>query len=98
MVRGAIRQGMNPLSAIQMATLNAAEYFRLDDLGAIAPGFRADIVVFDHLSRIRIKGVFKDRAQVAENGKILSPSAKGRKGLFQPGKKILQGKGSVRIA
>jgi len=71
MVRGAIRQGINPLLAIQMATLNAAEYFRLDDLGAIAPGYRADIVVFDHLSHFEIKKVFKDGVQVADGGKPL---------------------------
>jgi adenine deaminase len=57
-----------------MATLNAAEYFRLDDLGAIAPGYRADIVTFDHLSRFQIKKVFKDGVWVAEDGKILLPS------------------------
>src|SRR4030042_6455444 len=51
MVRQAIRWGMDPILAIQMATLNAAEYFRLDDLGAIAPGYRADVVTFDHLGR-----------------------------------------------
>jgi adenine deaminase len=72
MVRQAIQYGIDPILAIQMATLNAAEYFRLDDLGAIAPGYRADIVTFDHLSRFRIKKVFKDGALVAEDGKILS--------------------------
>jgi adenine deaminase len=97
-VRKAIRLGLDPILAIQMATLNAAEYFRLDDLGAIAPGFRADIVAFDHLSRFRIKRIFKDGAQVAENGKMLSPSATGRRGLLRAGKKVLQGKGSIRIA
>src|SRR4030043_344523 len=60
MVRQAIRWGTDPILAIQMATLNTAEYFRLDDLGAIAPGYRADIVSFDHLGRFQIKKVFKD--------------------------------------
>lgn len=68
MVRKAIRLGLDPLLAIQMATLNAAEYFRLDDLGAIAPGFRADLIVFDHLSRFQITKVFKDGVLVAEDG------------------------------
>ena len=63
--------GIDPILAIQMATLNPAEYFRLDDLGAIAPGYRADIVVFDHLSRFQIKKVFKDGGVVAENGKMV---------------------------
>ena len=85
MVRQAIRWGIDPILAIQMATLNAAEYFRLDDLGAIAPGYRADMVTFDHLGRFQIKKVFKDGVLVAEDGKMLlsvnrirkNPKAKG---------------------
>ncbi|MDP2972676.1 MAG: adenine deaminase, partial [Deltaproteobacteria bacterium] len=89
MVKQAIRRGLDPILAIQMATLNPAEYFRLDDLGAIAPGYRADIITFDHLGRFRIKKVFKDGGLVAEEGKIIppfvrknrSPSTIKRKGL-----------------
>jgi adenine deaminase len=72
MVRQAIRWGLDPILAIQMATLNAAEYFRLDNLGAIAPGYRADIIAFDHLGRFRIKKVLKDGVLVADAGKMLS--------------------------
>ena len=82
MVRKAIRLGLDPLLSIQMATLNAAEYFRLDDLGAIAPGFRADFIVFDHLSRFQITKVFKDGVLVAEDGrmvKTLRPRRTSRK-------------------
>ncbi len=89
MVRQAIRWGIDPIIAIQMATLNAAEYFRLDDLGAIAPGYRADIVSFDHLGRFQIKKVFKDGKLVADTGKIFSPPIRKRKSP-----KV---KGSVRI-
>jgi adenine deaminase len=71
MVRKAIQWGTDPILAIQMATLNAAEYFGLDGLGAIAPGYRADVVVFDHLSRFQIKKVFKDGLLVAENGEVV---------------------------
>ncbi len=74
MVRKAIQWGIDPMLAIQMATLNAAEYFRLDDLGAIAPGYRADIITFSHLGRFQIKKVFKDGALMAEDGKILHRS------------------------
>ena len=81
MVRQAIHWGMDPILAVQMATLNAAEYFRLDDLGAIAPGFRADLIAFDHLGRFQIKKVFKDGVLVAEDGKILSPLIKKKEGL-----------------
>jgi len=89
MVRQAIRRGMDPILAIQMATLNSAEYFRLDDLGAVAPGYRADIVTFDHLGRFQIKKVFKNGKLVAEDGKVLFPPIRNRKGL--------RVKGSVRI-
>ena len=89
MVRQAIRWGIDPILAIQMATLNSAEYFRLDDLGAIAPGYRADIVTFDHLGRFQIKKVFKNGILVAEDGKMLFPPIRNRKGP--------RVKGSVRI-
>jgi adenine deaminase len=89
MVRQAIRWGLDPILAIQMATLNSAEYFRLDDLGAIAPGYRADIVTFDHLGRFQIKKVFKDGKLVAESGRMLLLPLRKAKG---PGLK-----GSVRI-
>ena len=93
-VEEAIRLGLDPILAIQMATLNAAEYFRLDDLGAIAPGFRADIVAFDHLSRFRIRKVFKDGVLVAEDGKIISPSTSGPDWLFDARKRPLSGRAS----
>jgi adenine deaminase len=76
MIRQSIRLGLDPVLAIQMATLNAAEYFRLDDLGAIAPGYRADLVSFDHLGRFQVKKVFKDGILVAENGERLPRSIK----------------------
>ena len=80
MVRKAVQWGLDPILAIQMATLNAAEYFRLDNIGAIAPGYRADIVSFDHLGRFQIKKVFKDGKLVAEDGNMLSRSIQRRKG------------------
>jgi adenine deaminase len=83
--------------SIQMATLNAAEYFRLDDLGAIAPGFRADIVVFDHLSHFNIKKVFKDGVLVAEDGRMTSPAAGTPLSLAQLRKGSVRRMGSVRV-
>jgi adenine deaminase len=81
MVRQAVRRGLDPILAIQMATLNGAEYFRLEGIGAIAPGYRADIVSFDHLGRFQIKKVFKDGKLVAENGNMLSPPLRQRRSL-----------------
>jgi len=89
MVRQAVQWGLDPILAIQMATLNAAEYFRLDDLGAIAPGYRADIISFDHLGRFQIKKVFKDGKLVSENGKMIFPLNQKKKGPTL--------KGSVRV-
>ncbi|MGZ3591860.1 MAG: adenine deaminase [Thermodesulfobacteriota bacterium] len=81
MIRQAIHWGLDPILGIQMATLNAAEYFRLDGLGAIAPGFRADLVTFDHLGRFRIGKVFKDGVLVAESGKMLVTTTPKRRTL-----------------
>jgi adenine deaminase len=81
MIRNAIRWGMDPILAIQIATLNAAEYFRLDDLGAIAPGYRADLVSFDHLGRFQINRVFKNGVLVAEDGKMLLSTNRRRASL-----------------
>jgi adenine deaminase len=79
MVRQAVQWGLDPILAIQMATLNAAEYFRLDGIGAIAPGYRADIISFDHLGRFQIKKIFKDGKLVAEDGNALFMPLRQRK-------------------
>jgi len=72
MVRRAVRAGLDPIVAIQIASLNAAEYFGLRDLGAIAPGRRADIVVLDDLDNLEVQKVLKDGAAVAEGGRLLA--------------------------
>jgi adenine deaminase len=73
MVRRAVGAGLDPVVAIQIASLNAAEYFGLRDLGAIAPGRRADIVVLDGLDEFNVQKVLKDGALVAEGGRLLLP-------------------------
>jgi adenine deaminase len=67
-VRRAVRKGLDPIIAIQMATLNPAEYFRLDDIGALAPGKRADFVVFDRLEDPQVRQVYVAGELAAENG------------------------------
>ncbi|MDH5696162.1 MAG: adenine deaminase [Dehalococcoidia bacterium] len=73
-VRKAIRQGLDPVRAIQLATINPAERFRLGRLGAVAPGYMADLIVLGDLSRLQIDMVFYRGQMVATEGKPLFPS------------------------
>lgn len=66
-VRLAIKNGIDPISAIQMATINAAECYGLKKLGAIAPGYIADIIIIDDLKDFNVLQVFKNGRLVAEN-------------------------------
>ena len=71
LIRMAIAEGLDPITAIQMATLNAAEWFRLYDRGAIAPGRRADLVVFSNLKDLYAEMVFAGGALVAQDGAVV---------------------------
>jgi adenine deaminase len=74
MVRVAIQEGMDPIQAIQMGTLNTAEYFGLNDRGAIAPGRRADLIIFSDLQNPIIEQVYRGGYLVAENGQMVAAS------------------------
>ncbi len=67
MVRVAIEEGVDPIIALRMATLNPSEYFRLHDRGGIAPGKRADLIVFPDLQRPTPELVFAGGRLVAQN-------------------------------
>lgn len=69
-VRLAIKEGLDPITAIQMATINAAEFFRLRSLGAIAPGYQADLLILDDLHSISINKVIKRGQCIVENGEV----------------------------
>lgn len=72
LLRLAVSCGINPIEAIQMATINTATCFHLDhDLGAIIPGKCADIVLCDSLDEFNVHQVFIDGELVAEDGKPL---------------------------
>lgn len=70
-VRLAIKSGLDPLTAIQIATINGALASRLYDRGAIAPGYQADFLLVDDLETFIPKMVFTSGRLVAENGKFL---------------------------
>ena len=70
-LRICVEEGLDPVTAIRMATLNAAECFDLKDRGAIAPGYRGDVVLLDDLKDFHVNRVFVEGALVAEEGKYL---------------------------
>lgn len=70
-VRLAIKGGIDPITAIQMATINAAECYRLKDVGAISPGYYADLIVIDDLKEFNVLKVYKKGQLVSENKKPL---------------------------
>ena len=70
-IRRAIVEGIDPLVAIQMVTINCAQCFRMDhELGSITPGKCADIVFIDDLNKVNVTKVIIDGNLVAENGKM----------------------------
>jgi adenine deaminase len=72
LIRYAVREGIDPIVAIQIATLNAAEYFRVDDeIGSISPGKMADVVVVNDLRKFDVVQVFAKGKLVAEGGQFV---------------------------
>lgn len=67
-VRLAIAEGLDPVEAIAMATINPAERFGLKRIGALVPGYRADLIVADDLKNLTARLVFKDGRIVARDG------------------------------
>ena len=67
----AVSLGLDPLAAVTMATLNPAEYFRLRDRGAVAPGLAADLVVVEDLTEFRIDKVIKNGKLWVNQGRLL---------------------------
>ncbi|RLC62664.1 MAG: adenine deaminase, partial [Chloroflexi bacterium] len=86
-VRKAIDRGLEPVRAIQMATINAAEYFRLYDRGGIGPGYIANLITITDLAELEIDMVFYRGKLVARQGKP----------LFSPPPLTLELRDTVRI-
>lgn len=71
-VRRAIEEGIDPITAIQMVTINVAQCFQLDhEMGSVGPSKCADLVLLDDLERCHVTDVFIDGAYVARDGKML---------------------------
>lgn len=70
-LRQAIAMGLNPVRAIRLATWNAADYWRLDGWGAIAPGFHANLVVLRDLLQVDVAMTLHNGRVVAQDGAVL---------------------------
>jgi adenine deaminase len=70
-LRKAIGLGLDPVRAVQMATVNTATCFRLNRLGAVAPGYFANLIVLDSLENFKVVMVFHRGRLVAREGRPL---------------------------
>lgn len=75
-VRRAIEEGINPIDAIRYGTLNAAERLKRKDLGAIAPGRIADIVLLENIEAMVVSDVFTSGNQVVIDGQLINEQRK----------------------
>ncbi|MCD6441168.1 MAG: adenine deaminase [Candidatus Marinimicrobia bacterium] len=71
MVKDAVKFGIDPIIALQMASLNTARHFGLKTKGAIAPGYQADLILFDNFDDFSIRMVYKNGKLVAEDGNLI---------------------------
>jgi len=71
-VRESIRLGLPPITALQIASINTARHYRLHNLGAVAPRYWADFIVFDDLKQFAVRRVFKKGVLVAQDGEYLA--------------------------
>ena len=76
MIRKAIQNGADPIKTIKMATKQPAEYFGLKDVGAIAPGYKADLVILDNLENVQVKAVYKGGTLVAQDNTLMKKQSK----------------------
>ncbi len=79
MVRRTVEAGVDVIKAVQIGSLNTAEYFGLKNQGAIAPGYRADLLILPDLKSFKPDIVIKDGKIVAENGELLKSFTKFEK-------------------
>lgn len=70
-LRAAMELGVDPIDAIRMVTLNVSNAYGLNRLGALAPGYYADVVLLEDLEKMHVKAVFLNGKLVAQDGKLL---------------------------
>ena len=75
-LRIAVKKGIDPITAVQMATINAAQCYRLNDIGAIATGYEADFVIVDDLKNFKVREVYYRGNIVAKEGEAIFQTAK----------------------
>ena len=68
-IREAVELGASAVVGIRMATIQAARHFEIDSVGAVAPGYKADLAILNDLTSMEIDAVYKNGKKVAENGK-----------------------------
>jgi len=71
LLKRAVGLGLSPVTAIQMVTINPAKYFFTSDLGAVAPGYRADLVLLEDLKDFRPRLVLQAGQTVARDGRLI---------------------------
>lgn len=79
MVRRAVAFGISPTQAVRMASCNAARYFRLNRVGAVAPGYLASLVVLDDFKTCRVARVYHAGQEVAVDGRCTVDSGSPRR-------------------
>ena len=87
-VRIMVEEGLNPLLAVRMVTFSPADYFRLRDRGAVAPGLRADLVLVDDLRSFQVDRVWKDGRLVVEGGRRVGGTASASPVSFPPAARV----------
>ena len=88
-LRRAVARGLDPLRALRLVTINPARFWRLDGLGAVAPGYHADLVALDDLRDFRVALTFHRGRLVARDGEPLFET---------PNPPLASLRGTVRIA
>ncbi|MGX7196010.1 adenine deaminase [Enterococcus olivae] len=75
-IRICIEEGIDPIQAIQMGTINTAQCCQLRDRGAVAPGLQADLIIFSDLQNFTVEQTYIEGKLVAEDGKYVGPFAR----------------------